>query len=261
VKPEKIILTINGKELDRTHGLDWYDYGARNYDAALCRWHNIDPLCEKYYNISPYAYCANNPILFVDPNGMDWLLITGDKVYWYEGNKGDKSSEPTIFNATSGGPENQMAKYQNMPNVGPTPEGDYHLDLGKPGSDRNAKTYKKEDGSRDYLKADEGIENMNFTDFDDDGTEYSMYSPSWGNQRVSLKPEPKTLEKNKNNGRDNTSFYLHDSAKGYTHGCVEVDSLFFGFLRAYRDLGNNRIDVIVDYLKNPDHITNGGTKK
>ena len=153
----------NGKELDRTHGLDWYDYGARNYDAIVPMFTSIDPLCEKYYHISPYAYCANNPILFVDPNGMDWLLITGDKVYWYEGNKGDKSSEPTIFNATSGGPENQMAKYQNMPNVGPTPEGDYHLDLGKPGSDRNAKTYKKEDGSRDYLKADEGIENMNFT--------------------------------------------------------------------------------------------------
>ena len=60
----------NGKELDCTHGLDWYDYGARNYDVALCRWHNIDPLCEKYYHISPYVYCANNPIKFIDPTGM-----------------------------------------------------------------------------------------------------------------------------------------------------------------------------------------------
>ena len=59
----------NGKELDRTHGLDWYDYGARNYDAALCQFTTIDPLCEKYYHISPYAYCANNPIMFVDPDG------------------------------------------------------------------------------------------------------------------------------------------------------------------------------------------------
>ena len=59
----------NGKELDRTHGLDWYDYGARNYDAFLPVFTSIDPLCEKYYHISPYAYCANNPIMFVDPDG------------------------------------------------------------------------------------------------------------------------------------------------------------------------------------------------
>ena len=39
----------NGKELDRTHGLDWYDYGARNYDAFLPMFTSIDPLCEKYY--------------------------------------------------------------------------------------------------------------------------------------------------------------------------------------------------------------------
>ena len=66
----------NGKELDRTHGLDWYDYGARNYDAPLCRWHSIDPLCEKYYNISPYAYCANNPVMLIDPDGRE-VYISG----------------------------------------------------------------------------------------------------------------------------------------------------------------------------------------
>ena len=55
----------NGKELDRKGGLDWYDYGARYYDAALGRWHVVDPMSEKYYGVSPYLYCANNPILFV----------------------------------------------------------------------------------------------------------------------------------------------------------------------------------------------------
>ena len=49
----------SGKELDRMHALDWYDYGARHYDAALLRWYSMDPLCEKYYHISPYAFCAN----------------------------------------------------------------------------------------------------------------------------------------------------------------------------------------------------------
>ena len=59
----------NGKELDRMHGLDWYDHGARHNDAAIGRWHVIDPLCEKYYDISPYAYCAGDPVNAIDPDG------------------------------------------------------------------------------------------------------------------------------------------------------------------------------------------------
>ena len=45
----------NGRELDRMHGQDTYDYGARQYDPILLRWDRIDPLCEKYYSVSPYA--------------------------------------------------------------------------------------------------------------------------------------------------------------------------------------------------------------
>ena len=66
----------NGNELDRMHGLDWYDYGARHYDAALGRWTTMDPLAEKYYDISPYAYCGNNPVNYFDPDGKkkhNWL--------------------------------------------------------------------------------------------------------------------------------------------------------------------------------------------
>ena len=59
----------NGKEFDNMHGLNTYDYGARQYNPATARWDRMDPLCEKYYNISPYAYCTNNPIRFIDPDG------------------------------------------------------------------------------------------------------------------------------------------------------------------------------------------------
>ena len=60
----------NGKELDRVHGLDWYDYGARRYDPAYCLFTQIDPLAEQYPHLNPYVYCAGNPVNYVDPDGM-----------------------------------------------------------------------------------------------------------------------------------------------------------------------------------------------
>ena len=66
----------NGKELDRKNGLDWYDYGARMYDAALGRWHAVDPMSEKYYSWSPYNYCKNNPVLRIDLDGKDDYVIS-----------------------------------------------------------------------------------------------------------------------------------------------------------------------------------------
>ena len=65
----------NGKELDRTHGLDWYDYGARNYDAALVVWNGVDELSEKYYPFSVYGYCQNNFMNALDKDGKDVVVL------------------------------------------------------------------------------------------------------------------------------------------------------------------------------------------
>ena len=65
----------NGKELDRIHGVDWYDYEARMYDGALGRFTTVDPLTEKYYSTNLYAYCKNNPINRIDPDGKDDYLL------------------------------------------------------------------------------------------------------------------------------------------------------------------------------------------
>jgi RHS repeat-associated protein len=64
----------NGKEFDTTHGLNTYDYGARQYNSLVDRWDRIDPLCEKYYSVSPYVYCANNPVLLIDEGGKEIYL-------------------------------------------------------------------------------------------------------------------------------------------------------------------------------------------
>lgn len=66
---------FNGKELDRTNGLNWYDYGARNYDAAIVRWDGMDKLCEKYSPFTPYGYCKNNFVNAYDKDGNDVFVL------------------------------------------------------------------------------------------------------------------------------------------------------------------------------------------
>ena len=78
VQPQR----YNGKEYDKMHGLCTYDYGARQYNPVTARWDRMDPLCEKYYDISPYAYCGNNPVNAVDPDGRDWYMTSDSIVQW-----------------------------------------------------------------------------------------------------------------------------------------------------------------------------------
>ncbi|WP_455496673.1 DUF6443 domain-containing protein [Coprobacter sp.] len=67
--PELQPYKFGGKELITMHGIDWYDFNARMYSPVLMRFMSIDPMAEKYYGISPYAYCANNPIRNIDLRG------------------------------------------------------------------------------------------------------------------------------------------------------------------------------------------------
>ena len=69
----------NGKELDRLNGLDWYDYGARNYDAALGIWRSQDNLQEIHPDIGSYVYVYNNPMRMADPDGQDGITNLGGK--------------------------------------------------------------------------------------------------------------------------------------------------------------------------------------
>lgn len=72
---------FGGKEFDRTAGLDLYDFEARAYDPSTARFLRHDDLTEKYLPLSPYTYCANNPLLMVDPTGNDArICVEGNKI-------------------------------------------------------------------------------------------------------------------------------------------------------------------------------------
>jgi len=82
----------NGKMFQDELGLDWLDYGARMYDAVLGRWHGVDPLAERRIEWTTYAYCLNNPILRLDPNGL--TDYTFNKRTGQVKQVGEKNDEP-----------------------------------------------------------------------------------------------------------------------------------------------------------------------
>ncbi len=80
---------FNGKQYEEELDLNTYDYGARNYDPWSVRWSTIDPLAEDMRRWSPYNFAFNNPLRFVDPDGMapeDWVSKDGGKTYYWDSN-------------------------------------------------------------------------------------------------------------------------------------------------------------------------------
>jgi len=90
----------NGKELDRVHGLDLFDYGRRFYDPQLGRFTTKDRFTEKYYYLTPYQYAGNNPISNIDFKGDSIIKVTIDDKSGYIKGKSTLYIDHTIFDDT-----------------------------------------------------------------------------------------------------------------------------------------------------------------
>ena len=95
-----------GKELDLRNGMNLYGYGPRQYNPVVPTWDRMDSLGEKYYNISPYAYCAGNPVRYVDPDGRKIVFVNGflffgspkgGSVYWNGNNSSFVKNAQSVF--------------------------------------------------------------------------------------------------------------------------------------------------------------------
>ena len=104
-----------GKEFDHMYGLDWYDHGARMYDAAGLFWDRKDPLFSKYYSLSPYLYCGNNPVLYLDIDGLDWYQENGLYLYSPDVHSGKDLKKGQIYMGSSftTGKGSNLATYNN----------------------------------------------------------------------------------------------------------------------------------------------------
>ena len=89
---------LQNKEFSNGNGLEWFDYGARMYDPQIGRWHVVDPMSEADRKTTPYAYVFNNPLLFIDPDGMfgDYY----DAEHNYLGSDGINDNRIYVVNTT-----------------------------------------------------------------------------------------------------------------------------------------------------------------
>ena len=229
-------------------------YGYRYYDPVTGRWPSRDLIGERG-GVNLYGFVRNRALSLIDILGLDWVEYTGEKINLYSGELGDKSNLKKSCPSTSGMPGAQSKDDTSKPDEGPIPEGDYSVDL-RPDPERVAQ---HNNGS---MIPGYGIEQIppstapvrDEGEGEDYGGEWGEaptydFAP-WGSWRARL------ISKKGTDTKKRTSFYLHNSHKGYTHGCIETCDDLLEEMKRLRKDGQEALDVRVSYQ---DKTTKGGT--
>ncbi|MEJ2669744.1 MAG: DUF2778 domain-containing protein [Gammaproteobacteria bacterium] len=153
------------------------------------------------------------------------------------------------FKATSGLPGSQLPKDSCVPDIGPIPEGFYKVFISDHGT-------AQDDGTGFCaLKPSWGIQEI------PSGAAAGVCEPfwaNWGRNRARMEPAD-VATKNRCSPVTRGGFYLHDSTKGYSHGCIEVETRLFPLLRnCHKTTKKSTVIIKVSYVEGES--TNGGTK-
>jgi len=151
----------------------------------------------------------------------DFIGFNGKQVVWYN----SEGQVIELYRAVSGFRGYQNPKFASLSNLGPIPEGAYNINL-----TLDPNRFAQIDASGN-LYSNNGIERI---------PEGFLDSNPWGTFRARLNPLPGT------NTYGRTNFYIHNSSKGYTHGCIEIESAFFNKLLDYRKI-HSSITLYVNY--------------
>jgi hypothetical protein len=181
------------------------------------------------------------------------LVYSGEKLAW---------AGVAEWPATSGMVGYQSAEFQHVVDHGPIPEGMYTLSL-KVGGNATVTSYKKDkSGALTEANLDVRSEIQSLTciknpaqDPNNPNDDVLLFQ-NWGSNRVRLS-RVKVFNKNT---WHRGGFYIHDSTKGYTHGCIEVASAFFDVLRTYAKNNGKRQATLGLVVKYTDATTRGKTK-
>ncbi|WP_412985788.1 DUF6443 domain-containing protein [Pontimicrobium sp. IMCC45349] len=205
---------FGGKEENDELGLGWMDFGARNYQADLGRWMNIDNLSEKYYSHSPYNYTMNNPTYFIDPDGQEVIIHFDkkrNKLYIYDKDKWDTSLDSKVVTA-----DNYKFSFE---------EGEEKYNQILVINDVFSGGQADSDGDISYGQTDAQKEIPN-GEFDVTDNEASSYAPDW--YRLDPKDNKPHNDRYDNENEKNSDGELRDGFRLHlgstSHGCVTLCS-------------------------------------